>query len=140
MKKMCYKRIKILLLLLISLFIFQQISFCDQAEEKALIADLGAAKNKKQEKKASFKLLQYYMREKDYESAITIGNDILAFQLSKWQKYYVYYSLAVSYLTLSKPEKALDIGQEAQYLYPKKIETKLLLGNIYKNNASGHGR
>ena len=48
MKKMCYKRIKILLLLLISLFIFQQISFCDQAEEKALITNLGEAKNKKQ--------------------------------------------------------------------------------------------
>lgn len=135
MKKMCYKKIKILLLLLISVFVFQQISFCDQAEEKVLIANLGAAKNKKQEKKANFKLLQYYIDNEDYESAATIGELLLDYQLSKKEKYNVYYDLATSYLFLAKTEKALEVGREAQYLYPKKIETKLLLGNIYRNNS-----
>ena len=135
MKKMCYRKIKILLLLLISFFIFQQVSFCDQTEERALIDVLASAKNKKQEKKANFKLFQYYIDNKDYESAITIGNELLNFQLSKKQKYNVYYNLATSYLLLSKAEKALEVGREAQYLYPKKIETKLLLGNIYINNS-----
>ena len=136
MKKMFYRKIKILLLLLISLFIFQQISFCDQTEESVLIKNLAAAKNKKQEKKANFKLLEYYMDNKDYESAATIG-ELLSddFQLSKKEKYKIYYDLATSYLALSKTEKALEVGREAQYLYPKKIETKLLLGNIYKNNS-----
>ena len=51
MKKMFYKKIKILLLLLISFVVFQQIVFCDQSsQEGILIANLGAAKNKKQEK------------------------------------------------------------------------------------------
>lgn len=135
MKKMFYKKIKILLLLLISLFIFQQISFCNQEEEKVLIANLGDAKNKKQEKKANFKLLQYYMDNEDYESAATIGELLLDYQLSKKEKYNVYYDLATAYLVLSKSEKALETGREAQYLYPKKIETKLLLGNIYRNNS-----
>ena len=132
---MFYKKIKILLLLLISFFVFQQAGYCDEAEESALMTILQYAKNEKQEKKANFKLLEYYMREKDYDSAITIGNELLNFKLSKKQKYNVYYDLATSYLFSDKPEKALEVGQEAQFLYPKKIETKLLLGNIYKNNS-----
>ena len=135
MKKMFYKKIKIIFLLLIAIFIFQQVGYCDEAEESVLIANLQYAKNDNQEKKANFKLLQYYMREQDYESAITIGNNLLNCKLSKKQKYNVYYDLANSYLFLSRPDKALEVGQEAQYLYPKKIETKLLLGNIYKNNS-----
>ena len=136
MKKMFYKKIKILLLLLISFVVFQQTVFCDQSsQEGILIANLGAAKNKKQEKKANFKLLEYYMNDNDYESAATIGELLLDFELSKKEKYTVYYNLATSYLFLSKTEKALEAGREAQYLYPKKIETKMLLGNIYKNNS-----
>ncbi len=132
---MFYKKFKILLLILLSVFMFQSVSYCGEAEEAALITNLQYAKNKKQEKKANFKLLQYYMKEKEYERAITIGNELLNFQLSKKQKYNVYYNLATAYLFSNKPEKALEVGQEAQYLYPKKIDTKLLLGNIYKNNS-----
>lgn len=135
MKKMFYKKIKILSLILISFFVFQQISFCDQSEEEILIATLANSKNKKQEKKANFKLLEYYLNDEDYESVTTIGTQLLDFQLSKKEKYNVYYNLAKAYLLLSKTEKALEVGREAQYLYPKKIETKLLLGNIYKNNS-----
>ena len=136
MKKMFYKKIKILLLLLISFFILQPVAgFCDESQESALITNLQQAKNEKQERRAYFKLLQYYMKEKDYESAITIGNEILKLKLSKRRKYTVYYDLATSYLYLGKPEKALEVGQEAQFLYPKKVETILLLGDIYKNNS-----
>ena len=135
MKKMFCKKFKILLLILATVFVFQSVCYCNEAEEAALIANLQYAKNKKQEKKANFKLLQYYMKEKEYESAITIGDELLNFQLSKKQKYNVYYNLATAYLFSDKPEKALEVGQEAQYLYPKKIDTKLLLGNIYKNNS-----
>jgi lipopolysaccharide biosynthesis regulator YciM len=135
MKKMFYKNFKILFLILLTVFMFQSICYCNEAEESALLANLQYAKNKKQEKKANFKLLQYYMKEKEYESAITIGDELLNFQLSKKQKYNVYYNLATAYLFSDKPEKALEVGQEAQYLYPKKIDTKLLLGNIYKNNS-----
>ena len=135
MKKMFYKKIKILLLLLISFFVFQQVIFCDETEEAALLANLQNAKDEKQEKKANFKLLQYYINNEDYESAATIGENLLDYKLSKKEKYNVYYDLSTSYLALSKSEKALEVGREAQYLYPKKIETKLLLGNIYKNNS-----
>ena len=135
MKKMFYKKIKILLLFLVSLFVFQQTVFCYEMQESGLIANLQSAKNKNQEKKANFKLLKYYIYTKNYEKAINVGNELLNFQLSKKQKYKVYYNLANSYLFLSKAEKALEIGREAQYLYPKKIETKLLLGNIYKNTS-----
>jgi len=135
MKKMFYKKIKISLLFLVSLFVFQQTVFCYEMQESGLIANLQSAKNKNQEKKANFKLLQYYIHTKNYEKVITIGNELLNFKLSKKQKYKVYYNLANSYLFLSKAEKALEIGKEAQYLYPKKIDTKLLLGNIYKNNS-----
>ena len=114
---------------------FQQAGYCDKAEEYALMTILQYAKNENQERKAYFKLLQYYMNKKDYESAITIGNNLLNCKLSKKQKYNVYYDLATSYLSSDKPEKALEVGQEAQFLYPKKIDTKLLLGNIYKNNS-----
>ena len=134
MKKMFYKKIQIFLLLLISFFAFQQTLLCDELQESVFIADLANAKNEKQQKKANFKLLKYYMDVEDYESAITIGNDLLKLKLSKKQKYNVLYDLANAYLYLSKEGNALDVGREAQYLYPKKIETKLLLGNIYKNN------
>ena len=135
MKKMFYKKTKIILLILISVFMFQPVGYCDEAEETVLISNLQYAKNERQEKKANLKLLEYYMKEKDYESAITIGNNLLNYKLSKKQKYNIYYDLAISYLYSDKLEKALEVGQEAQYLYPKKIETKLLLGNIYKNNS-----
>ena len=125
--------------IIFAIFIFvifiSTFSYASEAEESALMTILQYAKNEKQEKKANFKLLEYYMREKDYDSAITIGNELLNFKLSKKQKYNVYYDLATSYLFSDKPEKALEVGQEAQFLYPKKIETKLLLGNIYKNNS-----
>ena len=132
---MFYKKIQIFLLLLISFFAFQQTLLCDELQESVFIANLANAKNEKQQKKANLKLLEYYMKEKDYESAITIGNNLLNYKLSKKQKYNIYYDLAISYLYSDKLEKALEVGQEAQYLYPKKIETKLLLGNIYKNNS-----
>ncbi len=132
---MFYKKLKILLLILILFLLFQQSGYCNESKEAALMSNLQYAKNEKQEKKAYLKLLQYYMREEYYDSAITIGNELLNFKLSKKQKYNVYYNLAISYLFFDKSEKALEIGQEAQYLYPKKIETKLLLGNIYKNNS-----
>ena len=51
MKKMFYKKIKILLLLLISFFVFQQVIFCDETEEAALLANLQNAKDEKQERK-----------------------------------------------------------------------------------------
>ena len=115
MKKMFYKKIKILLLLLISLFVFVPAGYCDDAEESALLTILQYAKNERQEKKANFNLLQYYMREKDYDSAITIGNQLLNYKLSKKQKYNVYYDLSNAYLLSEKPEKSLEVGQEAQY-------------------------
>ena len=102
MIKMFYKKFKILLLILITVFMFQSVSYCDEAEESALMSNLQYAKNEKQEKKAYLKLLQYYMREEYYDSAITIGNELLRFKLSKKQKYNVYYNLATSYLLLSK--------------------------------------
>ena len=135
MKKMFYKRIKIFVFVLITVFIFQQTALCNNIQEAAFLSNLANAKSEKQKKKASFKLLKYYMYNKDYESAVSMGNKILNFKLSKKQKYNTYYSLANSYLFLGKPAKALEQGREAQYLYPKKTETKLLLGKIYKDNG-----
>ena len=131
MKKMFYKKTKILLLLLISFFVFVPAGYCNDAEESALLTILQYAKNEKQEKKANFKLLQYYMREKNYESAITIGNQLLNSKLSKKQKYNVYYDLSNAYLLSDKPEKALEIGQEAQYLYPKKLYALYCMKKIH---------
>ena len=65
MKRMFYKKIKIILLLLISFFMFQQNVFCYETEESILMSNLQYAKNKRQQIKANFKLLQYYMREKE---------------------------------------------------------------------------
>ena len=135
MRKMFYRITKIFLLVFMSFFVFQLTALCDEIQEAALIANLANAKNEKQQKKANFKLLEYYMGIEDYESAIVIGNELLKLKLSKKQKYNVLYDLANSYLYSSKLENALDVGREAQYLYPKKIETKILLGNIYKNNS-----
>jgi len=135
MKKMFYKRIKILVFILITVFVFQQTVLCNNIQEAAFISNLANAKSEKQKKKASFKLLKYYIYNKDYESAVSMGDKILNFKLSKKQKYNVYYNLAKSYLCLGKSEKALELGREAQYLYPKKIETKMLLGKIYTNNG-----
>lgn len=134
MKKMFYKKIKLFLLLLITFFMFQQIVLCDETKESVLISNLASAKSENKQKKAYFKLLDYYISIEDYESAITISNELLKLKLSKKQKYNVLYDLAKSYLYTSKEGNALDVGREAQYLYPKKIETKLLLGNIYKTN------
>ena len=86
MKKMFYRTIKIFLSLLISISLFQQAVLCDETQESVLIANLASAKNEKQQKKANFKLLEYYMNTEDYESAAVIGNDLLKFKLSKKQK------------------------------------------------------
>ena len=44
MKKMFYKKFKILLLILITVFMFQSVSYCDEAEESALMSNLQYAK------------------------------------------------------------------------------------------------
>ena len=136
MKKVFYKNIKISILLLAFLFLLQQTCFCDKGET---VIDLDANSNtiteSKQNKKEKYKLFHYYVNTKKYDNVILTGNSLLEYSLSKRKKYNVYYNLAQSYLALSKPEKALEVGQEAQFLYPKKIETKLLLGHIYKNNS-----
>ena len=128
------KKIVCSLFLLILFLSFPHVLLCE-VTEAILIGNLKDAKTNSQKIKANKQLLYYYINLKDYESSIPIANELLNFKLSKKQKYNVYYNLAKSYLKLSKTEKALEVGQEAQYLYPKKLETKLLLGNIYKNNG-----
>ena len=135
-KKMFYKKIKIHLLILILFFSFSQTCFCNGIKtEEDLMANLQHAKTTKQKMKANKELFYYYINLGNYESAVSVADDLLTFKLSKKQKYNIYYNLAKAYLALSKTEKASEAGQEAQYLYPKKKETKLLLGNIYKNNG-----
>jgi len=127
------KIVSSLLFIILSLF-FSQIIFCE-TNEAILIENLKNAKTNSQKIKANKQLMYYYINTKDYESSIPIADELLKLKLSKKQKYNVYYNLAKVYLKLSKSEKALEMGKEAQYLYPKKTETKLLLGNIYKNNG-----
>ena len=124
------------IIFILFLFLFcSNFVYAVKTNERFLMDNLQKAKTTKQKIKATKNLIYYYNSIKDYESVIPVSESLLDFKLSKKNKYFAYYNLANAYLSLDKPEKALEVGQEAQYLYPKKIETKLLLGNIYINNS-----
>lgn len=129
------KKIVSSLLFLISIILFQQILLADSITETTLISNLKTAQTTKQQKKANKKLFYYYVNTKDYEKLVSISKDLSNFKLSKKEKYNVYFNLAKAYLNTNKLGDALTSGLEAEYLYPKKPETKLLLGTIYKNNS-----
>jgi len=129
------KKIVNSLLFLISIFLFQQILFADNTNESILIANSQTAQTTRQQKKATKKLFYYYVNINDYEKVIPVAKDLLNFKLSKKEKYNIYFNLAKAYLNTNKLENAVSTGLEAEYLYPKKAEIKLLLGKIYKNNT-----
>lgn len=129
------KKIVNSILILFSVFVFCQTILYSQNTEDILIDDLENSTTNKQKIKANKALFYYYINSKNYESSIPVARELLNLKLSKKQKYNVYYNLTKVYLALSKTDKALETGQEASYLYPKKTETKLLLGNIYINNG-----
>lgn len=128
------KKIVSSLLILISIFLFQQTLIADNINEAVLIANSQTAQTDKQKRKAIKKLLYYYINTKDYEKIVPISQDLLNFKLSKKEKYTIYFNLAKAYQNLQTLEEAVNYALEAEYLYPKKMEVKLLLGNLYKDN------
>lgn len=128
------KKIVSSLLILISIFLFQQIIFADTSTEATLLYNIQMAKTESKKIKAEKELFYYYTNVKYYEQIVSLADELLEFRLSKKSKYSIYYNTANAYLQLKKYEKAVEMAQEAEYLYPKKLEIKLLLGNIYKDN------
>ncbi len=128
------KKIASSLLFLILIFLFQQMLFAGTLNRAMLITDSQKVKVTKQQQKAVKEKFYYYINVKNYEKLIPIAKNILNFKLSKKEKYNVYFNLAKAYLNINKLQDAVSWGLEAEYLYPKKIEIKLLLGTIYKNN------
>lgn len=128
------KKIVNSLLILISIFLFQQIIFAENNSEADLLYNIQIAKSENKKVKAEKELFYYYTNVKYYEQVTSLANELLDHKLSKKSKYSVYYNTANAYLKLKKYELAVEMAQEAEYLYPKKLEIKLLLGNIYKDN------
>ena len=128
------KKIVSSLFSLISIFLFQQILFSDNINETILIANLPTKKTSKQQKETNKEIFHYYINTKDYEKFIPIAKNLLNFKLSKKEKYNVFFNLSKAYLNINKLEDAITYALEAEYLYPKKEEIKLMLGAIYKNN------
>ena len=125
-----------LLLFFMYMFTHTQPVFADIQKEEILLSTLQTAKTKKQKLNAATELLSYYQSVSDNESIISLSQELLKdFKLSKKQKYDLYRNLAKMYQTLDKFEDAVEAAQEAEYLYPKRTEIKLLLGEIYKDHS-----
>lgn len=132
------KKIKNLLLVLISLSIICTTSFAlDKTivTEEVLVNNIKIAKTKNKKEKALKKLFYYYVNMNRWNDVINMSNDLLKCKLTEREKYTVYYNLAVAYLFNKKFEAAIDAAQEAEYLYPKKIDVKMLMGEIYRDNS-----
>lgn len=128
------KKIVSSLFFLISIFLFQQILFSANTNETILIANLQTKKTSKRQKEANKEIFHYYVNIKDYDKLIPVAKNLLNFKLSKREKYDVFFNLSKAYLNINKLEDAVTYALEAEYLYPKKEEVKLMLGAIYKNN------
>ena len=120
------------------MFVFCGISFCDDKSvpfETVLINNVQAASSKNKKEKALKNLFYYYVNTKRYSEIISVANELLEYKLSKKERYTVYYNLALSYKKYKKYEAAIEAAQEAEYLYPKKIDIKILMGEIYTDNS-----
>jgi tetratricopeptide (TPR) repeat protein len=128
------KKIASSIFFLISIFLFQQILFADNINRAMFVANFQKVRTTKKQQKAIKESFYHYVNVRKYEKIIPIAQKLLNFKLSKKEKYIVFFNLAKAYLNTNKLQDAVAYGLEAEYLYPKKIEIKLLLGMIYKNN------
>ncbi len=135
---MFYKKIKNFLLILISLSIICGTSFAvdkNVVNEEDLLQNVQIAKSKNKKEKALKKLFYYYANIKRWDDVIAVSDDLLKYKLTKKEKYTVYYNLARAYMNNKKFESSVEAAQEAEYLYPKKIDVKMLMGDIYMDNS-----
>lgn len=130
MKKICGKIIT-LTILFISVFVFAD-AFNN---EQTLIQEISKAKTNKEHILSNRNLLSYYMNQKNYEKAFPVCEQLFRLKLSKKQKYYLYMDAAVTCQNLGHVEDSIEYFKEAEYLYPKKIDPKIMLGKIYFQNA-----
>ncbi len=136
----CRKINKIFLVffcLLLPLF-FNQNIFCVHKEnisEKILIENILQEQNKRKKLKKTKQLFNYYVNINNYDKVILVSKYLLKFNLSKKYKYFVYYNLARAYKNNKKNEYAVEAAQEAEYIYPNKIDIKMLMGEIYFDNS-----
>ncbi|MFA7074303.1 MAG: tetratricopeptide repeat protein [Endomicrobiaceae bacterium] len=130
MKKV-YGKIIAITILFVSVFVFAD-TFNN---EQTLIEKISKAKTNKQQVLSNRNLLSYYMNQKNYEKAFPVCEQMFRLKLSKKQKYYLYMDAAVTYQNLGHVEDSIEYFKEAEYLYPKKIDPKIMLGKIYFQNA-----
>jgi len=130
MKKI-YNKIIILIILFVSVFVFAAETFYN---EQTLIDEASKAKTNKQQVSSNRNLLSYYMNQKNYEKAFPVCEKLLKLNLSKKQKYYLYMDAAVTCQNLGHVEDSIEYFKEAEYIYPKKIDPKIMLGKIYFEN------
>lgn len=119
-------------LLFLSILLFQQTVFADSKDD--LTYNIQTTKTKKEKVKAEKEMFYYYVNVNYHEQIPSLADELLQSNLSKKSRYKILYNTANSYFYLKKYEKAIEMAQKAEYLYPKKIEIKLLFGNIYKNS------
>ncbi len=134
---MLCKKIKSFLLILIFLSVAFGTSFTadkNAVNEDVLINNLQVAKSKNEKEKSLKELFYYYVNMKRWNDIINISEDLLKYKLTKKEKYNVYYNLAIAYMNNRRFESAIDVAREAEYLYPKKIDIKMLMGRIYRDN------
>lgn len=138
MRKLQNNIIKITIFFLILMFVCCGTSFAatnTDITEEVLIHNVQFAKTTSKKEKAFKNLFYYYSNTNNYDNMIEVSKELLNYKLSKKEKYDVYYNLARAYKTKRKFEDAIEAGQEAEYLRPKKIDIKMLMGEIYEENS-----
>lgn len=130
--KKTYSKILILILLFTPIFVFADVF---NNNEQTLLGQIEKAKTNRQQVVSNRNLLSYYINQKNYEKALPICQKLLKLKLSKKQKYNLYFDIAVTFKNLGNVEDSIEYFKEAEYLYPKKIDPKIMLGKIYFENA-----
>jgi len=105
------------------------------SNEQTLLEKISTSKTNKQRIESGRKLLAYYINQRSYEKALPVCSNLLELKLSKKQKFSLYMDMALSNKESGKIEDAIENCKEAEYLYPNKIDPKLMLGKIYFENA-----
>ncbi len=132
------KKIKKVIFFLAVLFFvtdYSAASVKNVVTEEMLSYDVKTAKTKNKKEKALKNLFYYYVDNKRYDDIIEISDSLLEYKLTKKEKYNLYYNLTTAYRSKKKFEAAIEAAQEAEYLYPKKIDIKMLMGKIYTDNS-----
>ena len=101
------------------------------AKEHELSQNIERASGRRQLRAAHLEIAEFFRATGRYFEAINAYRKVLEFRPPKRQRYDVYINIGKSLVGLRRYEEALQYYKEAELLYPRRADIKLIIGEFY---------